>query len=111
MSSACEFNRLYVVVIAHLGVNTIYSWSVSTMPSLTFFVCAGVAACSCLAALMVRKKDHSHHNLISGEEDGLLCNGSDAPQIVDEEVDTLSITQHDKKSTNSSSNISFYTKS
>ncbi|KAI9334797.1 major facilitator superfamily domain-containing protein [Pilaira anomala] len=43
------------MIIAHLSVNTIYSASVETMPSLTFYICAVAAGCSCLSAFFVRK--------------------------------------------------------
>lgn len=45
----------FLVVIAHLGVNTIYSASVETMPNLTFYLCAAIAATSCLAAFFVQE--------------------------------------------------------
>ncbi|KAL7329121.1 hypothetical protein PS15p_207275 [Mucor circinelloides] len=44
------------MIIAHVGINFIYSSSVLTMPNLTFFVCSAIAGCSCLAALMVQRK-------------------------------------------------------
>ncbi|GAA5802942.1 hypothetical protein HPULCUR_008417 [Helicostylum pulchrum] len=43
------------MIIAHLGVNTIYSASVESMPSLTFYVCAVIAGFSCLSAFLVRR--------------------------------------------------------
>ncbi|GAA5816751.1 hypothetical protein MFLAVUS_010283 [Mucor flavus] len=43
------------MIIAHLGVNTIYSASVETMPSLTFYICAVIAGFSCLSAFLVRR--------------------------------------------------------
>ncbi|KAI7895114.1 uncharacterized protein EV154DRAFT_413690 [Mucor mucedo] len=58
------------MVIAHLGVNTIYSASVETMPNLTFYLCADIAAASCLAAFFVQEsndqqivEDEEHINI------------------------------------------------
>lgn len=52
------------MVIAHLGINTIYSASVETMPNLTFFLCAGIAGCSFLSAFLVRKATESESDEI-----------------------------------------------
>ncbi|KAI8380141.1 major facilitator superfamily domain-containing protein [Blakeslea trispora] len=44
-------------IIAHLSINTLYSLTVSSMPNLTFFVCALIGLCSCSAAFLVKKKE------------------------------------------------------
>jgi hypothetical protein len=68
------------------------------MPNLTFFICAGIAACSCLAAFMVRKEDRLRQNT---EESGLL--GSDTSTIVEDDfvIDGLSIGNPKRTSSNS----------
>lgn len=60
MYNICLCNpSLLSVVIAHLGINTIYSASVETMPNLTFFICAAIAGCSCLSAFLVQEASES----------------------------------------------------
>ncbi|KAI8888185.1 MFS general substrate transporter [Backusella circina FSU 941] len=54
------------MIISHLGINTIYSASVKTMPNLIFFICATIAACSSLSAFFVKKHKVSH-------DDELVC--------------------------------------
>ncbi|KAL9547981.1 hypothetical protein MBANPS3_005897 [Mucor bainieri] len=63
------------MMIAHLGINFIYYSSVLTMPNLTFFVCAFIAGCSCLAAFMVRQRTTRIDDTL---EEGSLITGADS---------------------------------
>ncbi|CAO3620253.1 unnamed protein product [Mucor hiemalis] len=71
------------MIISHIGVNTIYSTSVNTMPNLTFFVLAVIAGCSCLAACLVRiKKDASETDELL-HESALYRSMSNSSLVVD----------------------------
>jgi hypothetical protein len=76
------------------------------MPNLTFFVCAGIAACSCLAAFMVRKQSRQSLGSFVDESAGLLDNYS---AIVDQDefiTDSLSIGNRNNNN-NDNNNIPF----
>ncbi|KAI8990006.1 major facilitator superfamily domain-containing protein [Pilobolus umbonatus] len=51
------------MIISHLGINTLYSATVSTMPNVTFFVCAIIAAFSCTSSFFVKVTDCPRHTV------------------------------------------------